>query len=90
MFCNRKVNIKKTQNGFIKCVMIIEPTNLFCKDVKGMAIMVVPVHTYVLPIVIKVLVTYMMEPVFHVNLDGQGNSVTQVYISFTHIPHRFY
>lgn len=55
-----------------------------------MAIMAVPVHTYVLPTVIKVIVTYMMEPVFHVSLDGQGNSVTQVYIFFTHIPQRFY
>lgn len=62
--------------------MVIEPTNLFCKDVKSMAIMAVPVHTYVLPTAIKVLVTYMMEPVFHVSLDGQGNSVTQVCIFF--------
>lgn len=52
----------------------------FFKDVKGMAIMAVPVQTYVLPTVVKIPVTYMMEPVFHASLDGQGNSAIQVYI----------
>lgn len=70
----------KTQNAFIECVILIEPTNLFCKDVKGMAIMAVPVQTYVLSTVIKSLVTYILEPAFHVSLDGQGNSAIQVYI----------
>lgn len=50
-----------------------------------MVIMAVPVQTSVPATVVKIHVTY-MKPVFHVILDGQGNSAKQVYI-FLPNPH---
>lgn len=49
-------------------------TYLISEVVLGMACMEVAALTHVLATVVKTYVIYMMEPVCHVSLDGQGNS----------------